>query len=706
MGMFDSIRKLLNIGARKKTYTGSDGHSYVGSSSYGSTMAFYKGQSYDNTYPSVNRIVSRFMKIRPYAINANGKPVEDVRLINKLYHPNLQMSSVDFREALAVMSLVHRKVYLLAWREDGGKLYEGGPITPDNIAGFTFLEGVSEITTNGETTYHVGSKRYTENDVIVLYSGLDPYDLSRGYSPSIAASKWASLDDYIAAYQAGFFENGAVPSGEFVITASNATEFNNIVDEIQKKHRGSGRNNNVIYTHRPISPATGQPVSAQIEWIPFAQTNKEMALDQVFKQTNDKVDSMFGVPASIRGVNDNNTYASVRVDQQIFVEEVIDTFALRIWTRFTHEMNRLTGGLGYAITYDLVIPNVADEDKVDAERKKVELDLIKQAVEMGYSLDSIVDAFELSNGYKVLKMSNEPAVIENDKPDVDNGNEVDDSPDATTLEQNKTMKHGNTVSGGHCCSETKSKDVSVDNEVVDNIAGVVREQMKAQIDDAIDETKTKEVGDVEEEELKETVEKLLAIIMAYMLVRGKVSYEDGITLLKQHGQPITGATEYAVSEITQSAYQAYLYNVCNSYAQDTAIAIRKVLAESAANEWDHNTLADKLRGIMNTDEWRVQRLARTEEHRVWSQSSVDSMTQLMNETGNKIYKVWMTNTDACEYCQSMEGKRELVSSSFLPYGGTVEGVDGGVFQNNFVDVDSANLHPNCSCYVTYEVEDK
>ena len=28
---------------------------------------------------------------------------------------------------------------------------------------------------------------------------------------------------------------------------------------------------------------------------------------------------------------------------------------LKIWTRFTHELNRITGGLGYAITFDLDI---------------------------------------------------------------------------------------------------------------------------------------------------------------------------------------------------------------------------------------------------------------------------------------------------------------------------------------------------------------
>ena len=52
----------------------------------------------------------------------------------------------------------------------------------------------------------------------------------------------------------------------------------------------------------------------------------------------------------------------------------------------------------------------------------------------------------------------------------------------------------------------------------------------------------------------------------------------------------------------------------------------------------------------------------------------------------------------------MNGKRELVTNSFLPKGGNVVGTDGGIFNNNFVDVDAADLHPNCHCRVKYEVE--
>lgn len=675
--------------------------------------SFYKGNSYDNTYPSIKAIVNKFIVIRPYAIDANGKPLKESNIVNALYHPNKQMSATDFREALAVMILVHPKVYLLLWHYEGNAAYAGGEITEDNFAGLTFLEGVSETVSSGKKYYQCGGKTYSENEVIEIFSGYDPYNLSRGYAPSNAIQKWANVDDYIAAYQAGFFENGAVPAGQFIITAKDATEFNDIVAKIQRSHRGSGRNNNVIYAHRPIDPATGAATSAQIEWVPFAQTNKEMSLDSVFKQANDKIDSAFGVPASIRGVNDNNTYASVRVDEQIFIKYTVEPFATKIYSRLTHELNRVTGGLGYAITFDLEIPGIADEEKIEAEKKMVEFNLINQAITAGYSLDSVVDAFGLSKGYKLLKQEYTPPVIVNDKPEVDEGDEVDDTPDSAQLNNNEKAKLVKSESGGyhnHCtCHSHSHKDITPtkkEQKFIDDVSSVLRDQMSRQIERAIDNNElSKDASDVDEEEAVKTAQEILVFVVAYMLTSGQATYTEGIELLKANNISVDATSEFIVSTLTRADYQAYLTNVAKSYASDTADSIRNVLAQGQAMGLNKEELATRLREIMQTDEWRVQRLARTEEHRSANRSSVDAMSQLMHETGAKIYKVWRTvSAEPCEFCKSMEGRRELVTDSFLPKGESVIGVDGGIFNNNFVDVDAADLHPNCHCRVKYEVE--
>lgn len=709
--MFEKVRKKLSnrltkaipVGVSRNAGYISNFNNYRVPNAY----TFYKGLSYDNTYPAIKAISNEFMTIRPYAIGADGQPVKKCNVIDRLYHPNKQMSSADFREALAVMTLVHRKTYLLVWSYEDGKAVPGGEITEDNIAGFTFLEGVVESTIAGVKYYDCSVGKFSENEVIEIYSGIDPYNLSLGYSPSVATGKWSNLDDYIAAYEAGLFENNAVPEGQFVITAASAEEFEKIVESMQKHHRGSGKNNNVQYVHRPISPATGNPVAPQIEWIPFGVTNKDAQLDVIFRQANDKIDSAFGVPASIRGVNDNNTYASVRVDEQIFIRYAVKPFATRIYSRLTHELNRITGGLGYALTFDIDIPGVADEEKVEAERKKVEFELINQAVLSGYSLDSIINAFDLPEDYKLLKEGYQKPIMDEDNPEVDEGNEAEDAPDSSSLKQVEVRKHDSHGSGECTCGKHKDyTPTTQEKKLIEEVAVILREQMEAQIEKAIEGNElNKDVNDADEDDINEMVAKVLAVLTAYMLLRGKVTYAEGIKLLKANNIAIDATTDFVVSSATKASYRAYLTNVANSYTADTATQIRNILAQGQTVGWNKEEIATRLREIMNTDEWRVQRIAQTEERRSYGQAKVDSYVQLMNETGAKIYKVWYTNSGApCEFCQAMNGKRVLVSKPFLLNGESVSGADGGLFVNNFVDCKDSTLHPHCHCEFKIEVE--
>nr|DAS98208.1 MAG TPA: portal protein [Caudoviricetes sp.] len=704
--MFENLRKIFNLKTKRKIFDGFSHNSSVRGLSRVHT--FYKGLTYDNTYPSISRIVNEFATIRPYAIDANGKPLQNVRVINKLYHPNQQMSSMDFREALALMALVHRKVYVLVWREENGEAQPGGYITPNNIAGFTFLEGASERIVGGKKSYQVGANEYSDKEVLEIYSGLDPYDLDSGYSPSNAAQKWACLDDYIAAYEAGLFENGAVPAGQFIITAVNAEEFNKIVDTLELAHRGAGRNNNVVYTHRPIDTATGKAVDAQIQWIPFAQSNKDLDLKELFEQANKKIDSIYGVPASIRGVNDNNTYASVRVDEQIFVKYTIKPLALKIWTRFTHELNRITGGLGYAITFDLDIPGVAEEEKLAAETKNIEVEMIIKLVDAGYSLDSAVDALNLSNSYKLLKISNTKPVIVNDKPEVDSGGEVSSAPDAQSLKKvNQPIQLCNCATcqkrqahGGHCLKvDTKIK--STDSIEERQIEQILEKLINDKVERALTSQKASNKPD---ETLSEQLE---AILMGLLLTYGVSQFAVGVSLLISAGIDVAKLAGYIISDKLKRQYHKHAIEALKEFNQGTDQSIKRLVEIAKKNDWDKEMLKETMRQIVNTDRWRIQRFARTEVHRARGIAGVDAMVQVQNGAKVRITKEWYTVSDEpCPWCQKMNGKRVNVTQSYLKAGAAISKSkqDEELFVNNYMDIDTASLHPNCSCKERFIVE--
>ena len=711
---------MLNMSDSKKSQQATKSYQYqigLSPSYHGSwTYDFAKGMAYDNVYPSISKIVNEFINIRPYAIDANGKPIEKTVLLNKIYHPNQQMSSADFREALAVSALTHRKTYLLVWHYENGALVAGGGgVTPENIGGFTFIEGCHVIVdSNGKKTYKSSDLKYeyTENDVIEIYAGIDPYDLDAGYSPTQAVAKWANIDDFIANYEAGHFENGAVPAGQFVITAPSADAFNDIVDSMQKKFRGSGNNNNVAYVHRPIQADTGAVQPAQIEWIPFAQSNKDMSLDTIFKQVNDKIDSTYGVPASVRGVNENKGYASVRIDQQIFIRYTVKPFATKIWTRFTHEMNRITGGLGFAITFDLDIPNIADEEKVEAETKKIEADIISQMLDRGYSLNSICDAFEFSNARKLLEEgAPDDGEIVNDKPDVDEGEEVSDSPEISVVKG--------------CTHHHDEIHKSADREALKELRQLLNEYFQSVIDATLSESKLAKkdisavgleiydengdgyIDELEAEQIpipEPTEEKqyalrmaLLAVLLARMLKSGEKRYQETI---KRFGITITipELEHYNISEQAQKDYEKMISRIGNSFTDQIINAIRNTIENTARR--DGATVDDLKEAIQNSlkeNEWRIDRIVNTEEHRADNLGQVDAVEELAKATGKQFGFKWKTTSvEPCAFCQYMNNTIVKAGEAFVPLGGKIES-DDAIYLNDYEDMLTPNAHPNCQC---------
>jgi phage portal protein BeeE/2'-5' RNA ligase len=382
---------------------------------------FYKSNQYENGYSSISKLGNGFAIIEPFTVDNNGKSVSG-NILDRIYTPNTDMSAYDFREALMVCTLVHDKV-LLRVHHKGEIKTSTGKIRPDDITGFTFLEGYSEIVIDGQRYYQMpNGDKFDDGEIITLKS-VNPNSVTEGFSPSRAARRWTTLDDYIADFQKGFFENGAVPAGEMIVTARTVTEFNDIVDNLEKKHKGAKKNNNITYTHRPTDE-TGKPMNAQIEWIPFSVANKEMALKDLFENVNKKIDSVYGVPAEIRGFLSNSNYASVSVAEKIFVKYSLSPATLKIWTKFNHELNRITGGMGVAITYTLEIPSIAQEESVKATAKQTDAETIATLTDAGYTLESAI-SYVKTGDVEVLKIGQaKPPEI----PEVTPPDEIKDTP--------------------------------------------------------------------------------------------------------------------------------------------------------------------------------------------------------------------------------------------------------------------------------------
>ncbi len=653
-----------------------------GSSSYG----YYQSNQYENGYSSITTLANGFLMVEPYTVDKAGNKVAS-NILDRIYTPNNQMSAVDFREALMVMTLVHDKVRIRVHHKTDN-------INADTITGFTFMENYGETIVGGKRLYKLqNGEDLTDDDVITLKS-INPDDINGGFSPSRAARRWTTLDDYIADYQAGFFRNGAVPAGEMIVTARTTSEFNDIVDNLQAKHKGAGKNNNITYSHRPTDQ-NGAPLNSQVEWVPFSSQNKDMALKDLFDNANKKIDSVYGVPASMRGVNDTNTYASMRVDEVVLVKYALSPLTLKIWGKFTHELNRITGGIGLAITYDLEIPEIADEEKVKAEAKKTDADTVSGLVTSGFTLSSAVEYVETGD---ISKLEEKPAEPEQDNPEITDAEEQAETPDQPIDGYTKIIK---------------KQLQEIDREVYTReLSRTIKSQMGRQVAKAIeylDEIlKTKAIGDTTTQEDVRFTDEMLLLLYPLMRIYGARTVNEGVVLILQAGLSTDNIQPFEFTTEQQASYRSYLKGVGTGYADQTAEDIRKILNRGILDGATRAQIEAELKTVIlgSESEYRVARLARTEINLSEGKASVSAMENIQRQTGYKIYKKWnVSSVDPCPYCLSLAGDEVLVHSNFVDLNEHVHGIDGTIFVNDFKVADSGNLHPNCNCYTTYRVEE-
>lgn len=737
------LKNLFKLNKSKvKNETNFIGRTSIGLSNPGKYMGLdLHSDTYASAYPSIRAIANEYMTVLPKAIGGNGEPVKS-NILDALYHPNQLDSVVSFNEKIATSTLVLPKTYLLVWRNDRGEAKPGGDFgfKGRNIAGFTFLENPGISRRDGKTYYNVGSQWFTEDEVIVLDGGVDPHNLYGGYSPTEAACRWITLDDYIADFQKGFFENNAIPAGMFKISAATPTEFEDIVRNLKNRHKGAGNNNNVTYSHAPVDPATGKVAEAKIEWIPFQQSNKDIDFKSLFEQANRRIDQAYGVSAFIKGVDDSPNYATAQVSEANFAKRAVLPLLTRNYSQLTHELNRITGGMGIALTFDYEIPAVADEEKVVAETHVVHANLLNSLELNGYSLDSIVDAFDLPKRIKLLKKGEQAPVIENDKPEVDEGGEVESSPDPEKIDGvtplNKVEKElhcsacdrflGTTTQASYQdklkCSNSKCKALEVptvkeaakstdpkaqlsdtDRELYETqLESITRDFMRKEVDRAIAAVDSPQ--NATQEELDDFVDEAMRVIVSVLVVSGTIQYAEGIAMLIASGLNADGTSFYEVSDDQISRYSKYLKNVGESYSSDTQLAIQSVLDRANIDGWTAQEIKAELGNIMETSDYRVKRLARTEINHSQQMGNVYGMEQITQETGIEFNKVWtVNNPDACSGCRALDGKVVSTEGDFLAVGDSITGDDGKVYTNDFIPMETCMLHPNDTCTMVWQV---
>lgn len=648
--------------------------------------------TYNNVFPYVNAIAQRFSTVIPYAVTSDGRRLSpSPAALNALYAPNDTYSCLEFLKLIASGMLTQSHVDILVWTPEG----PGGTITPDNITGYTLLPANSRVYNDTRSDwYHrvtmdlgdgVRQYEFTRNETISLSYSRHPDDPTRGISPAMTIKKWANVDDMIADYEHGFFGNNAVPAGMLGIVSENAEDFQRNRARLEETFRGAGNNNGIVYNMVPVDPTTHKPSqTSKLVWVPFQNSNDSLDLQTVNDVVNNRLANALAVPDIIRGIDNGQTYANAEMAERSFIENTLKPLCMTVWDKWQFELDRITGGLGYGITFTLDLPAQTEVEKVQAETQQIRINNLIQLVNMGATVESAVGALGLPEAYRRLDLHPSTANIPS-LPSARNTTKAAKPVDDTPAEP-------------HLLTVTRAYVNRVIQHTRRSQAGL-RDDLKTIGQQWINDVENDLITHLTDYARK-TGLKLEQVITAWAEIHPDTPLAVEIQGYTQNDwRKLYDWTTLPPN--VKTAYLDHLGTIAATSSKTITAKTLDILTRADTDQWDARRLHDELARLGNE---HAELIARCETVQAQRLGSLYSARNLSETLGVRLQKVWRTTGDSntCDFCKHMEGTTIGLDHTYLPTGTSIE-VNDRTYVNNFEDMTTPNAHPNCRCYEDYEV---
>lgn len=648
--------------------------------------------TYDNIFPYVNAITQRFSTVIPYAVTSDGRRIDPApAALRALYAPNDTYSCLEFLKLISSGILTQSHVDILIWTTEG----PGGNITPDNITGYTLLPSNSRVYNDTRSDwYHrvtmdfgdgIRQYEFTRNETIALSYSRHPDDPTRGISPAMTIKKWANVDDMIADYERGFFGNNAVPAGMLGIVSENAEDFQRNRARLEETFRGAGNNNGIAYNMIPVDPLTHKPSqTSKLVWVPFQNSNDSLDLQTVNGVVNNRLANALAVPDIIRGIDNGQTYANAEMAERAFIENTLKPLCMTVWDKWQFELDRITGGLGYGITFTLDLPAQTEVEKIQAETQQIRINNLIQLVNMGATVETAAEALGLPDAYRRLDLH--PST--HDTPLLPSGR--------NTTKASKPVN--DTPTEPHLLTATRA--------YVNRVIQLTR-RSQAGLHDDLKTIGQQWINDVEDDLIthltnyaRKTGLKLEQVITAW----AETHPNNPISVEVQGYTQTDWKNLYNWTKLpsnVKTAYIDHLESIADTTSKTITAKTLDILTKAASEQWDARRLNDELAHLGNEHAELITRCETVQAQRLGSLYSAKNMSETL---GVRLQKVWRTSGDAttCDFCKHMEGTTIGLDGSYLDYGASVETGDR-TYVNNFETMATPNGHPNCRCYEDYEV---
>lgn len=641
---------------------------------------------YENLFAQVRPLIDEMKCIMPYGVTDRGTRLPESRTpeLAWLRNPNDEMGWAEFSDIMFATWLTEDELDIHVWRDKR-----------DKIIGYTIIPPECRIYLGyGRWEWQVmtteGMEVLGEEDVMRLRFSRSPRNIQRGVSPASAVRVWAQIDDLIAQYQRAYFENGAIPATITFITASTYEKYDATRKELENKLKGAHNRNKTIYAWRQFDNDTGASVD-QVEVKTIQGNNSTLAIKEIVDIVNDRLNKSIGVSNFILGDDSSAKYDNAELSDHQFTKRRVYPALMSFWNQFQHELDRLTGGLGYGISFDLEIPELTERTKAKAEIARIRGEALVNLISAGASGSAAVQALGLPDTWQAAAdgIYNKglagqllsPVAIDYEAPE----------PAKSTIDEAKTcpkVSKADVIHGHNCtCHHT-----------LDELPEMTADEKK--LYDMLIELAGEIMSQKENIDIDELVSRMVDILEADAN-RGALEGAEALKLLAEQDvadeivKTISNGEVY-ISQSLRERISMRASQLANGYADYTRTIVEDTLASSES--LTANEIKQRLQEVMPRA--RAEMIARNETVYAIKSGRLEQDEKLAEKYGLKVKLVWRTSQDSkvCPICAAMEGETVDLGKAFTD---SVDTDDGTVSWEHNSWNDNGRIpdaHVNCRCY--------
>ena len=407
---------------------------------------------------------------------------------------------------------------------------------------------------------------------------------------------------------------------------------------------------------------------------------------------NDRLNKSIGVSNFILGDDSSAKYDNAELSDHQFTRRRVYPALISFWNQFEHELDRVVGGsIGYAISFDLEIPELTERVKVKAEINRIRSESLINLISAGASAVGAVQALGLPKNWQtaadgiwakgVAGQLNAPISIEYS------------APKQLPKAQAKTQKDIKHCSCHHTLDELPpmtEAERKVYNLLILLGKSIMMEDNSTDVDATISEM-TQILQDDAQIGATEGAKALELL-----------ANEDVASEIRN----ILKSNEVYTSEKLKNKIADRTKVLVRGYSDYTTTVMNEVLATSQG--LSANEIKQRLSEVM--PESRAELIARNETVYAIKSGRLEQDQALADKYGLQVKLVWRTSHDnkVCPVCAAMDGKETTLGKAFAD---TVETEDGEIVSWDHSQWNDngtiPDAHPNCRCYFDEVlVEDK